>query len=409
MMRRSIPWRWIAIGIFVFSSALNYLDRQILATVATIWRVHPEFPFNYADYGELIERFSIAYALAAPLMGLFLDWVGLNAGICVSVFLWSAISILTGNVHGFGQLLWYRTALGVAEASGISAFGKATGAYLLPKERAVGAAMSQVGLSVGLAAAPLLATRVPWRTAFYLAGVFGLLWIPIWLFTASRIKPIAPGAEAGPRGMTQWEIVRDQRFWAMALANGLSMTFYTLWTNWTPAYLQRVHHLTPAEAANYAWVVPLAGYCGAFLGGWVSWRLISGGMTPVSARMRVCLVAAIVVFFSIGIPLLPTPLLATIGMSLSFFSIAAWSTNLYTLPVDIYGAGRAAFGVSGLVFAYGAMQALVSRRVGQVIEQHGFAPVILTFAMLPLLAYLLLRLFIHRPEPRSQAALAEVL
>jgi hypothetical protein len=104
------------------------------------------------------------------------------------------------------------------------------------------------------------------------------------------------------------------------------------------------------------------------------------------------------------IPLMPTPALATAGMSLSFFLICAWSTNLYTIPVDLYGAARAGFGVSALVFAYGAMQAVVSRPLGQVIEQYGFQPVCLTFGVLPLIAYALLAAVIRKPKVQARTA-----
>ena len=87
------------------------------------------------------------------------------------------------------------------------------------------------------------------------------------------------------------------------------------------------------------------------------------------------------------------------GMSLSFFLIGAWSTNLYTIPVDLYGARHAAFGVAALVFAYGAMQAVVSRPLGQVIEEYGFQPVCLTFGFLPLIAYSILAAVIRKPAP----------
>ena len=50
--------------------------------------------------------------------------------------------------------LFWRALLGVAEASGVSAVGKAVGLYLLPKERAVGSAMGQLGLSLGAGLAP---------------------------------------------------------------------------------------------------------------------------------------------------------------------------------------------------------------------------------------------------------------
>jgi hypothetical protein len=52
-------------------------------------------------------------------------------------------------------------------------------------------------------------------------------------------------------------------------------------------------------------------------------------------------------------------------------------------------AGRAAFGVSALVFSYGVMQALVSKPLGLGIERYGFAPVCLALAVLPLAGTLL--------------------
>ena len=61
---------------------LNYLDRQLLAAVQPDLRA--EFNMSLADFGWLISLFSIIYSVSAPLMGLFIDRVGLNWGITVS-------------------------------------------------------------------------------------------------------------------------------------------------------------------------------------------------------------------------------------------------------------------------------------------------------------------------------------
>lgn len=398
--------RWIAVSVFVCSAVLNYLDRQVLATMVDIWRSRPDFPFSYSDYGILLSVFSLAYAISAPFMGWFLDKVGLNLGITISVSIWALASFGTGFVHGFQELLLCRAVLGVAEASGVSAVGKMVGMYLLPKERAVGSAMGQLGLSVGAGLAPRFAVffayQYDWRWAFYTAGMLSLLWIPLWLFTSSRISPAVPTASA--QGEDSAVLVRDPRLWILVAANFISMTVYSLWTNWSPTYLVRVHHLKPVEAANYSWIVPIAGYVGAIVGGSISWQLIKRGFPPVEARKRVCLLAACALLITAAIPVMPTPALATLGMSLSFFLIGAWSTNLYTIPVDLYGAARAAFGVSALVFAYGAMQAVVSRPLGHVIEQYGFQPVCLVFGVLPLIAYGLLATVIKRPREQTEPA-----
>ena len=68
-----------------------------------------------------------------------------------------------------------RAVLGVAEAAGIPAAGKAIHKYLLPGERALGNAVNQAGVSLGQIVAPVLATwiavRSGWRAAFIVTGV----------------------------------------------------------------------------------------------------------------------------------------------------------------------------------------------------------------------------------------------
>ena len=393
-VRTPIPARWVAITVFVLASVLNYLDRQILATMVDIWRTRPEFPFTYDDYGLLLAVFSMAYALSALFVGWFIDRVGLNRGTGFAVALWAIASFGTGASHSVHELLVWRALLGISEASAIAAVTKAVAMYLLPPERAVGQAMSQLGLSLGAGIAPAFAVyfsyRYSWHWAFYAAGMLSLAWIPIWLATARSIPPVALPPIG--KGAHSFALLRDPKLWVLMIANMAGMTVYSLWANWAPTYLVRVHHLTPPEASHYTWIVPLAGYLGALLGGAISWRLVRSGHTPVAARKRACLIAAVFLLATMAVPLLASPALATAGMSFSFFWVCAWSANHYTLPIDIYGAGRAAFGGAALVFAYGAMQSVISRPLAAVIENYGFVPVCFIFAWLPIASYLLVHL-----------------
>jgi ACS family hexuronate transporter-like MFS transporter len=396
-VRTLIPARWVAITVFIFASVLNYLDRQILATMVDIWRTRPEFPFTYDDYGLLLSVFSIAYALSALFVGWFIDRVGLNRGAGLAVTVWAIASFGTGASHSVHQLLIWRALLGISEASAIAAVTKAVALYLLPRERAVGQAMSQLGLSLGAGIAPAFAVyfsyRYSWHWAFYAAGLLSLVWIPLWLATARKIPPLA----ALPAGQTthSFGLLRDPKLWTLMIANMLGMTVYSLWANWAPTYLISVHHLTPPQASHYTWIVPLTGYLGALLGGAISWRLVRSGHTPVAARKRACLISAVFLLATMAVPLMPNPALATAGMSFSFFWVCAWSTNHYTLPIDIYGAGRAAFGGAALVFAYGVMQSFISRPLGAIIERYGFGLVCFTFSLLPLAGYFLVHLMIR--------------
>lgn len=415
-MRTPIPARWVAITVFIFASVLNYLDRQILATMVDIWRARPEFPFTYDDYGLLLAVFSIAYASSALFTGWFVDRVGLNRGAGWAVALWALASFGTGASHSVHELLIWRALLGISEATAIAAVTKAVALYLQPSERAIGQAMSQLGLSLGAGLAPAFAVyfsyRYSWHWAFYAAGFVSLAWIPLWLGTSRKIPPMAiEKSRANATTLSRsFSLLRDPQLWALMIANMLGMTVYGLWANWAPTFLIRVHHLTPPQAAHYTWIVPLAGYLGALSGGAISWRLVRGGHTPVAARKRACFIAAVFLIVTAGVPLLPTPALATLGMSFSFACVCAWSVNHYTLPIDIYGAERAAFGGAALVFSYGVMQSLISRPLASVIEQFGFNIVCITFACLPIASYLLVHLLVadnSNPKPITQSQLKE--
>ncbi len=189
-----IPPRWVILLVVTVSSALNYLDRQILPALAPT--LQAKFGLSNADYGWLLAAFSIAYAASAPLAGWMIDRAGLRRGICLVVAVWSVAGMGTGLAGTFTALLILRATLGVSQAGGVPASSKAIALYLPAKERAVGMATTQLGLSAGAIAAPLVASWLAatwgWRSAFVTTGALGFLWIPVWLFASKRIPPAAP-------------------------------------------------------------------------------------------------------------------------------------------------------------------------------------------------------------------------
>jgi MFS transporter, ACS family, hexuronate transporter len=382
---RGSPLRWLAVGIFVLSSTLNYLDRQLLAALAPT--IMSEFRLSNLQYGQIQSVFSIVYAFMAPLAGAFIDRAGLNAGMSVSVILWSFASVATGFTHRLGALLGCRTALGIAESAGIPGYGKANAMYLESRELALGTAFNQIGISLGMFAAPLmvaaLAPRYGWRSNFVLAGMLGFVWIPLWLFT-SRSVPAASTAGA-KKPVPIRDLLRDRRLWGLMLATVFLMALYTLWSNWTTLYFVHEWRLTQDEAnRRFAWIPPIFATLGGFFGGWIAYRSIRGGAGVVAARLRICWISAVILLATAAIPFMPNPAWATAAICVSFFWSLASSTNLYALPIDIFGAARAAFGVSALTFAYGLMQTFLSPAIGAMVDHLGFPAVCVSMSVLPL-------------------------
>jgi ACS family hexuronate transporter-like MFS transporter len=380
--------RWLVLSVFVLSTALNYLDRLLLAALAPTLK--SEFHLSNAQYGGVISVFSIVYALTAPVAGWFIDRVGLNAGITVSMAVWSAAGMATGWTRSFGGLLASRTVLGIGEAAGIPCAGKANGVYLQPREFAFGTALNQVGITIGSIAAPLMvAAMAPvygWRSVFVVCGALGFVWIPMWWATTTRL-PAKPTETVTVRGGVG-NILSDRRIWGLAAANALVMTLYTLWTNWTTVYFVEQHHLTEVQAnEHFVWIPPVFATLGGFAGGWMAFRSIKSGRDGTDvlrARLRICWLAAGVLLLTAAVPLMPTPALAAALISFSFFWCLAISTNLYAMPIDFFGAGHAAFGVSILTASYGLMQTVLSPLIGAMVDHFGFSMVCVVLSVMPL-------------------------
>ncbi len=396
-MSRGVPlrWvtlRWIAVGVFVLSSSLNYLDRQLLAALAPT--VRGEFQLTNEQYGLVISSFAIVYAVVAPAAGWFIDRVGLNLGAGIAVALWSIAGSATAWTRSFSGLLACRTVLGAAEAAGIPAAGKANATYLEPRELALGTAFNQVGITLGSVAAPLIVVlmqpRYGWRSTFALCGALGFLWIPLWLFTSKRVP--ARSVDKSPVRQDGGSLLRDPRFWGLALANAFVMTLYALWSNWTTLYFVQERHMTQDEAnRQFAWIPAVFATAGGFFGGVMSYRWIRSGMQVLRARMRICWISAVILLATAAVPLMPHPGLAAAAISLSFFWTLAISTNVYALPIDLFGPAHAGLGVAALTSSFGLMTAFLSPWIGSVVDRVGFSPVCATLAVMPLLGVAILQ------------------
>ena len=261
--------------------------------------------------------------------------------------------------------------------------------YLEPRELALGTAFNQVGISLGLTVAPLAAAALSpvygWRATFIACGALGLIWVPAWWWTSRRI-PAKPIAKAGSAARLA-DLLRDRRLWGLVVSTLFIMCLYTLWTNWTTLYFVEQWHITEEHAnRTFAWIPPVFSTVGGFFGGWMAFHWIRGGVDVLASRLRVCWICAAAALASTAaIPLMPTIVLAAAAISISSFWGVCITTNLYALPIDMFGAARAGFGIAALTFSYGLMQTVLSPSIGWVVDHFGFNCVCVGMAGLPLI------------------------
>lgn len=387
-------WRWLVMGVFVLSSALNYLDRQILAQLAPILKT--DLHITDQQYGWLLSAFAAFYAVSAPWAGWLLDRLGLTRGMSAAVGFWSLAGMATGLTSGFWSLAACRSALAVGESAGVPGSAKAGRLYLPAPEYALGSAAGQVGLTVGGVVAPPLATwfalQGQWRATFLVAGALGLLWIPLWRMVARKFPAPVAETEGSEGGSSARGVLRDARMWGLFVANILCMGIYSLWGNWTTLFL--TDHLgvpfanTPALAA----LPPIFLTAGGLFGGFLAMRMVRGPLRAFRSRMHICWGAAVLVLLNGAAPFLANPTWAVAAICAACFFTVAISVNLYSMPLDFFEPRTVAFAVSLLTAAYGVLQFGISPLIGWTLENtaRGFETVCLAVAPLSLVACLVL-------------------
>ncbi len=383
-MPTSVSLRWLAVSVFIVSSILNYLDRNLLSALSPF--IMGEFHFNQTGYGWLISAFSATYAISSLAAGWALDRFGINRTINFAAAWWSSAAVGTGLVGSFPALGICRGALGIGESAGVSAVGKLNAIYLKPEERALGAALNQIGISVGSSLAVYWGVQAAlargWRWPFMLAGACGFAWLPVWWFVSRRIPAQFQSSELS-REAPSFSIFKERNLLLLVLANLLWMGGYSLWSSWTTLYLVHVHNISVEESRHYAWIPPLVSNAGGFFGGWLSlyWTKKSN---PISARRRAVWVGAICSLVTLLLPLASDVRIATALISASFFFALAGSVNIYALPIDIYGAKRSGMALAALTCSYGLLQTVISPIIGY-LSDHKLYTEVVWLVTLPLL------------------------
>jgi len=396
-MPTSVSLRWLAVSVFVISSTLNYLDRNLLNALSPL--IMAEFHFNQTSFGWLLSAFSFTYAVSALASGWALDRFGVNRTMVAAASWWSAAAVGTGLVRGFAGLGLCRSALGMGESAGVSAVGKLNAIYLKPPERALGAAVNQIGLSVGGSLAVFWGVKAAldhgWRWPFMLAGVGGFLWLPLWWWVSRRIPAQFQQAELASaqerREKPSFAILRERNLLLLVVANLLWMGSYSLWSSWTTLYLIHVHKITLQESRYYASIPPLVSNVGGFFGGWLSWHWAKTLADPVRARQRAISLSAVCSLVTLLLPFASDARWATILISASFFFALAGSVNIYALPIDIYGAKRSGMALASLTCSFGLLTTVISPIIGYLSDHQLYTQVVWMVTLPLLLSAVVLR------------------
>jgi MFS family permease len=293
---------WLVVALLWPVALLNYLDRQMLASMKfSVMSDIPSIGSN-ENWGYMLGQFKWVYAFLSPLGGLIADRIGRKVTICGSLFAWSLVTWWTSRATSYDELLMTRSLMGISEAFYIPAALALIADYHLGTTRSRAVGLHQIAIYCGVimggfggyvADAPQLG----WRFAFFACGIVGMLYtFPLlWcLRDAPAITP-SPGNEVSSPALDLFSSVTDVSRLRRNVFISLAIDLFSLLTNisfillilyftlpalagwvvrdWMPAILKEQFNIGQGKAgvaATLYW--QLAAIVGALVGGWLADR-----------------------------------------------------------------------------------------------------------------------------------------
>ena len=269
---------WIIVILLIPVALLNYLDRQMMAAMKSSMMGDIPDIATKANWGFVLGSFKWVYAILSPVGGYLADRLSRRHVICLSLFIWSAVTWATGHVTSFDQLVAARALMGVSEAFYIPAALALITDYHLGATRSRAVGFHQMGIYVGtilggfsgyIADSPAHG----WRWMFSLCGIIGVIYaLP--LFALLRNAPRPADAQPQPSPVKAGrELFTNIGFILLVLYFTLPALAGWVVRDWMPDILKEQFGLGQGKAGVSAVLfVQIASLIGVGIGGWLADR-----------------------------------------------------------------------------------------------------------------------------------------
>jgi MFS family permease len=271
-----------ALGLLLVVYIVNFLDRQVVAIL--LQTIKRDLALSDTQLGAFSGvAFAVLYSVLGVPIARWADRGARRSIIALALFVWSGMTALQGFASSFFWLFAARVGVGIGEAGCSPPAHSMIADLFAPARRATALSIYALGIpiggAIGLVGGAWLLETFDWRTALVIVGLPGL---GLALLVRLTLREPTRGWWEGARPQTAPPSLREvatllrarRSFVHLALAGALH-AFYGYGAGaFNPAFLERVHGLTPLEIG--VWLGAIAattGVAGTFLGGWLGDRL----------------------------------------------------------------------------------------------------------------------------------------
>ena len=403
---------WLVVALLFPIALLNYLDRQMLATMRL--SLSADFPALQGaaaaeHFGALMSIFMWVYALSSPVSGFIADKLNRKWLIVFSLGVWSAVTLAMGWVHDFQTLYWLRALMGVSEAFYIPAGLALIADYHRGPTRSLAVGVHMSGVYLGQALGGVggwIAQDISWRTAFQSCGFIGVFYAFVLILLLREYRPDAASVALGTRQTPGFKERFSGVYWIGFLVLLICFSLPSLpgWAvkNWLPTLLQDQFNLDQKTSGLLATMTTAsAGFVGVLAGGRVSDLLAQGNVRGRTWTSAAGLLLTVPGIFGIGFA--PNVAVAVVSAAVYGFGFGIFDANNMPILCQIAPARFRATGYGLMNFCGIAAGAFLTPVLGRM-KDHG-TPLSLGFAAcaIPALIAALLMLAL-RPKERDCGA-----
>ena len=254
-------YRWYVLALLTLTYTLNFLDRQIMGILLEPIRTE----FRLADW-QLGVIVGVGFALIYCTLSLFVAAFTENANrarvVAVALGFWSLMTAACGLAWNAWSLLIARFGVGLGEAGGSPGSHSLLSDIFASHERARALSLwglgAPIGTALGVIGGAWVAQEFGWRTAFYVAGLPGMiLAVAIWLTVKDRrvIDRTRPHFSVVEMIRLIRGILGQPTLLVASIGVGLGTMVSYCSVLWGPAYFIRQYDLSPLQVSWFAAIV----------------------------------------------------------------------------------------------------------------------------------------------------------
>ncbi len=263
-MNNSAGYQTLLVFLLSLNFGIVFFDRQ--AHNVLMPQIQPDLMLTGTQIGLIASGLSFSWAIAAFFVGKLSDTLGKRKILLIlATIAFSLTSFLTGLATSFALLFGARLLMGVAEGGVMPISHAMVASEVDPAKRGLAQGVAQnlgsnlLGSFLAPALLVPLALAYGWQSAFFLAGVPGLISAALMWFLLREPAKLPPAPEATAT-MSMWDAMKIRNIWIVVVVGVLMVAHFVITWAFMPTYLTQVKGF---DISTGGWIMSSLGIAAA--------------------------------------------------------------------------------------------------------------------------------------------------